>query len=114
MSSLYFGIFVVVFILFIIILPKFKYNHFGNEGTKRIVEDTKPIEMRYGVPGKWVTKTWPAGSHAIECNPTTFGSDPAFGVKKTCEIWGNPYMSYDTSNIDFLFNFGPNSVWNFK
>ena len=41
--------------------------------------------VRYGVTGKWVQKTLPAGTYS--CTNSFFGKDPAYGAAKHCEVY---------------------------
>ncbi len=43
--------------------------------------------VRYGKGTAWVEKTLPAGTYA--CKLSTFGTDPAYGVYKECQVSGD-------------------------
>ena len=58
-----------------------KWN--ANEWGKFTLSSQRTV--RYGVTGKWVQKTLPAGTYS--CTNSFFGKDPAYGTAKHCEVY---------------------------
>lgn len=43
-----------------------------------------PAVVRFGVPGRWLVRE--VGGGGIPCSREAFGGDPAYGVRKVCEV----------------------------
>jgi glucose/arabinose dehydrogenase len=56
------------------------WQHVANEGQSFTLADSRTV--RYGAGSSWVQRTL---SGTAQCSNATFGSDPAFGVAKTCQ-----------------------------
>lgn len=58
-------------------------THLINVAQNRNMTAAYPVKVSFGTAQKWVTKQFPRGT--MVCNATTFGSDPAPGVTKSCK-----------------------------